>query len=89
VTALIAGHSVQCGWQGRDRCSSQSVKRMLRRRCSRVMPPEVMARGRGSMRDVVTCVPLSVGRTSDKPGQCYEVNRRGAAPELRSSHFIT
>ena len=29
VTALIAVHSVQCGWQGRDRWSSQSVKRML------------------------------------------------------------
>jgi hypothetical protein len=40
VTALIAGHSVQCGWQGRDRCSSQSVNRML---TGAVMPPEVMA----------------------------------------------
>ena len=29
VTALIAVHSVQCGWQGRDRWSSQSVKAVL------------------------------------------------------------
>ena len=29
VTALIAVHSVQCGWQGRDRWSSQSVKGAL------------------------------------------------------------
>ena len=40
VTALIAVHSVQCGWQGRDRCASQSVNRML---TGAVMPPEVMA----------------------------------------------
>ena len=29
VTALIAVHSVQCGWQGRDRWSPQSVNGML------------------------------------------------------------
>ena len=29
VTALIAVHSVQCGWQGRDRWSSQSVNGKL------------------------------------------------------------
>jgi hypothetical protein len=39
VTAPLA---VQCPGQGRDRWSSQWVKRILTHRCSRVMPPEMM-----------------------------------------------
>ena len=43
VTARFAVHNVQCGWQGRDRWSAQSVKRMLMAPPIRVMLPEVMA----------------------------------------------
>ena len=56
VTALIAVHSVQCGWQGRDRWSSQSVKRMLTAPPIRVMPPEVMVQ---NVRNGSSRAPLS------------------------------